>query len=79
MIIPNNHYLITPRHQGYDIVLKCPDCGYHCEHLELGPDGLWPEEYKAMIDIEAGRVEMITQTAEEYLKELDKWINEELS
>lgn len=76
MIIPNNHYLITARHQGYDIVLKCPDCGYHCEHLELGTDDIWPEEYNSIMDIEAGRVEMVTTTAEEFLKELEELRND---
>lgn len=72
MIIPNNHYLVTPRHEGYCIVLKCPDCGYHCEHLEFGTDDIWPEEYKAIMDIEAGRVKMVTRTLEEFLLELEE-------
>lgn len=54
-IIPNNYYLITPRHEGYDIVRKCHNCGYSYEHLEFGLDDIWPEEYHAMMWFEIER------------------------
>jgi hypothetical protein len=71
-LIINNHYLVSPRHEGYDIALKCPDCGYHCEHLEIGTDDIWPEELKAFMDIKSGRVKMVTwQTVEEFLASME--------
>lgn len=78
MIIITNHYLVTPRHEGYDIALKCPDCGYHCEHLEIGNDDVWPEELRALMDIKVGRVEMTRyENVEEFLKHLDEEIENE--
>jgi hypothetical protein len=37
---------------------------------------LWPCEEQRIEDIQTGKIKMITQTAEEFLTELDEIINE---
>ena len=40
-------------------------------------DKLWPEEEKALDDIQQGKVQTIRQSGEDFLKELDELINAE--
>ena len=40
-------------------------------------DRLTPEEEQRLEDIETGKIPMITQTAEEFLKELEELIGDE--
>jgi hypothetical protein len=71
-IIPNNYYLITPRHEGYDIVRKCHNCGYSYEHLEFSLDDVWPEEFSAImwyaINSERGTLKLVP--IEDIMKEI---------